>query len=364
VSFRIALTAGGTGGHIMPGIALAKEFSTRDCEMIWIGAEGGLESDVVPRNGIAFHSCGMKRISGGLLPLVRRGFGALAAIPKSSSILKSFKPDAVIGLGGYASVPTLAACRLKGIPYFLLEQNAFPGRVTRNFASSAKRVFGQFAEATERLSSEVKFEHTGTPLRDSISGKFSDSFTRDFAHGEVLLVLGGSQGSRALNATMAEAISTFELEFPGFRVIHITGKDDFESVHSAYKSRANCDVFAFRDDMHEVYAKSTVALTRAGAVTLAELAVAGLPAVIVPFPQAADNHQRANAEVFRRAGAARIVQQRELNAKRLIAEFKDLCQNPQTRSDCAAKMRSLAKPNASSVICNSVLEFLDSKGPK
>ncbi|MFA4985743.1 MAG: undecaprenyldiphospho-muramoylpentapeptide beta-N-acetylglucosaminyltransferase [Candidatus Brocadiia bacterium] len=364
MSYRMILTAGGTGGHIMPGIALGKYIQSKGCEVLWIGAEGGLESETVPKAGIEYRSCGMKRVSGGILPFIRRGFSALAALPKTNSIIKAFKPDAVVGMGGYASVPTLTLSYFKGIPYFLLEQNAIPGSVTRRFAGGSKRVFAQFAEARDYLPKKTLFEHSGTPLRESFLRRFPGFLERNYAHGEVLLVLGGSQGSRALNKAMVECLPVFELEFPGFRVIHLTGNDDFAEVSESYKGRAGHEVHAFCDNMDEIYARSTVALTRAGAVTLAELALAALPAIIVPFPQAADNHQRANAEVYRRAGAARVIQQRELSARKLVNEFKELCHDTEKRSSAALKMRDSAKPEATQTVGDSLISFLEKKAGK
>ncbi len=356
----IVLAGGGSGGHITPGIAIAESLVKQGCDVMWIGAEGGLESELVPREGITYKSNGMKRVSGGLLPVVRRGFGAVVSVPAVLKMFNERKPDAVFGLGGYASVPTLVAARIKGIPYFLLELNAIPGSVTRWFASKAKCVFSNFSEARDYLSKRAFFVKTGVPLRSKIVGELAREHTRDLGKGECLLVLGGSQGARALNKAIVAAYPQLQLEFPGFRLIHITGKLDYDAAKQFYSGKPNCEVYAYTDQMADIYRCSTVALTRAGAVTLAELALAGVPSVVVPLPTAADNHQAANAEVLRAKSAVKVLNEKHLTSAKLIEELKSISHDPAEREDMTNAMKAVAKPDAADCVAKELIERISS----
>ncbi|GAB4164419.1 MAG: undecaprenyldiphospho-muramoylpentapeptide beta-N-acetylglucosaminyltransferase [Planctomycetota bacterium] len=351
---RVVLTGGGTGGHIMPGISLAECLASRGVEVLWIGSEGGMEREIVTKRGIRYEDSGMKRVSSGLFRGPRRAVMALAALPSARSKLRAFAADAVIGLGGYASVPTLLAARFCRIPYFLLEQNAIPGKVSRWFAPKAKRVYSQFVEARNYFAKRVVFEHTGSPVRREIIEHLRGASAQDPGKGDVVLVLGGSQGSKSVNKIFRESLPSLELEFPGLRVHHVAGAQDYDETVAAYSGRVGHKVYSFCNEMHVLLSEATVAVARAGAVTLAELAIAGIPAVLIPYPYAADNHQAANAEVYRRAGAAKVIGPSEFNATKLITSMRELLHDPVAREKAIAAMKSFGRPNAAEDIVNSV----------
>ncbi len=356
MTLRVILTGGGTGGHIMPGVSLADELTRAGCAVLWVGAADGMEASIVPSRGIEFKPSGMSKVSSGVLRSPRRAMGAMFAVPNARAVIRNFKPNAVVGLGGYASVPMLLAARLTGTRYFLLEQNVIPGKVSRWFAPRAACVFSQFAEARDYFAKRTLFRHTGSPVRRELLEKLASTNDRKPGRSEVLLVLGGSQGSRAINRAVCEAVASLELELPGLRILHIAGKSEYEEVKPAYEGRPGHQVFDFCNSMQDLYSQATIAVARSGAVTLAELAVAGIPSVLVPYPHAADDHQMANAKVFCDRGAARLLPQNELTASRLIKDLCGLLHDNEGRKRAVEAARALAMPHAAPEIVKCLVE--------
>ncbi len=354
----IVLAGGGSGGHITPGLALASVLAERGARLLWIGARGGLESEVVPAAGIPYEESGMKRVSTGVARTVRRLVSALGAVPAARRMLRSFGADAVVGLGGYASVPVLMAARLSGVPSYLVEANAIPGAVTRRFAASASAVFSNFACARDYLPKRVLFHHTGIPIRPELAEKLASRRPPPLGGPERLLVLGGSQGARALNKAVVGALPSLELEFPGLSVVHITGRLDYEALAAFYRSRPNAEVHPFLEDMTPAYLGSTVALTRAGAVSLAELSLAGIPSVVVPLPHSADDHQTANARFYAERGAAVLLPQSKLTPSSLIREMVELLHDREKRIAVSTAFRSLARPDAARAVADLLLDSI------
>ena len=348
---KIVIAGGGTGGHIL---ALAEEFRSRGAEILWIGAENGLESSLVPQSGFNYVSNGMKRISSGFFRTIRKGIDSYFCASKVVKLYRKFEPDAVIGLGGYAAVPSLVAANRESISYYLLEQHVIPGKVTRWSAKNAKTVFSQFYQAREYLPKKTLFEHTGSPIRKSVIESISNSKDTRLRKDEAMLVLGGSQGSRAINNAVCESLPQLELDLPGLRILHISGKLDFENVKKNYEGKVSHKVFDFCSNMGEVYSNTTVAIARAGAVSLAELSIVGIPVILIPYPFAADNHQAANAEVYRREHAAVVIKQRDLNVTNFCRVVSHILHDPTERKSLCDNILKFARPDAAKDICDIV----------
>jgi UDP-N-acetylglucosamine--N-acetylmuramyl-(pentapeptide) pyrophosphoryl-undecaprenol N-acetylglucosamine transferase len=317
------MVAGGTGGHIFPGLALAEELKDRGVEVVWVGRGNSPEETIAKSAGFEFERISAGQITG------KSGFARLqgmamitAGVFQALRVIESTAPDAVIGAGGFVSVPVLTASLMKGLKFFMLEQNCVPGRVTRFFARWAAEIFLTFPiEGILR----GRWTVTGTPLRRGIIERCARiDFTQPPAGGRTLLVLGGSQGARVLNMAALDLAATL----PNLRVIIVTGRRDYQLVRSLLRSK-NCEIVDWTDHPEELYAQATLAVTRAGALVLSELLAFGVPMIVVPFPYAADRHQDANARYVAKAGAAVVLEQPQLSGlpslvQRLMAEPEKL----------------------------------------
>lgn len=341
------IAAGGTGGHIYPGIAVAKEIMRRDPESVvrFVGTARGLENRLVPRAGFELsiiESSGLKNVS--LLALLR----GLIMLPKSffaaRRVIRDFGPEIVVGAGGYVSGPVLLAASLTRLPTLVMDSNALPGWTNRVLARFVDQAAVSFAEAVPYF--RGKGVLTGNPVR-------SEFFEippkqRDGRHTS-LLVFGGSQGARAINEAMISAVSGLASQKSALRVTHQTGEADFEKVRRGYDAAGwqdNVDVRPYIDDMVTEFAKADLVLCRAGATTSAELVAAGKAAIMVPFPLAADDHQRKNAEALQAAGAARMILQKELTGERLANEIGSLLAAPEGIDRMEMAGRKLARRDA------------------
>jgi UDP-N-acetylglucosamine--N-acetylmuramyl-(pentapeptide) pyrophosphoryl-undecaprenol N-acetylglucosamine transferase len=337
---RAVLAGGGTGGHVIPALAIAQELRARHAaEVKFIGTARGLETKLVPAAGfeLALIEVGaLKSVS-----LARR-LSTLWQLPgavlRSRRILREFRPDVVIGVGGYASGPAVLAAELAGVPTLLFEPNRVPGFANRVVARWASAAAVQFEETRLRFRNA---QVTGTPVRK----EFFDMPPRPAGAPATLLVFGGSQGAAALNRVMMESAAA--LQQAGVSVIHQTGERDYNQVQAAcQQSGSSAEVTAFIDRMPEAFARADLLLCRSGASTVAEVAAAGKPAIFVPFPRAADNHQRRNAEALVEAGAAVLIPETELTSARLTSTVGELLADKQRLGKMAVAARGLAHPNA------------------
>ena len=350
----VLIMAGGTGGHIFPGLAVADALRAQGVPVMWLGARGGLETRLVPPHGIALETVAVGGVRGkGLrtrllapLMLVRALFQALAA-------LRRMRPRSVLSMGGYAAGPGGLAAWLTRRPLLVHEQNRVPGVTNTWLARMARRVLAGFADA---FPARVHAEWVGNPVRASIAALPPPAerlAARDGA--PRLLVLGGSQGARALNLALPAALA----RLPAGRrpqVLHQCGARGLEEARAAYAAAGvEARVEAFIDDMADAYAWADLAVCRAGALTVAELCAAGLGALLVPFPFAVDDHQTLNAEAMRAAGAALVVQERELD-QRLEETLTDLLDDRAGLLAMAAAARTLARPDAAATIAARCLE--------
>jgi len=320
----LCIAGGGTGGHVMPALALADAARLRwpQLSVNFIGAERGLEATLLPERGENIQLLAMHGVKGaGLMQRLRV---LLWELPKAvMSIRRQWqaeRPDLLVGVGGYASISGVAAALISRIPVVLYEQNAMPGLVNRTLARFSRCIMLGFETASDKLPGRVRRVVTGNVVRQTIMA------TRWQAHEPPrLLVLGGSQGALVLNQTAPEACQLLAREGREFAVTHIVGSDadTLVNVHEMYtQAEIKAEVLSFCDDMAAFYASGNLMLARAGAMTVCEAACVGMPTLFVPLPHAADDHQRHNAETLASAGAALVLVQQSMDAESLAAQIE------------------------------------------
>jgi UDP-N-acetylglucosamine--N-acetylmuramyl-(pentapeptide) pyrophosphoryl-undecaprenol N-acetylglucosamine transferase len=359
---RVLIAAGGTGGHIYPGIAVAKEIMRRDpaSTVRFVGTARGLETRLVPGAGFELsliESAGLKNVS--LAAWVRGSLLLPKSIFAARRVIRDFHPEIVIGAGGYVSGPVLLAASLMRLPTLVMDSNALPGWTNRVLARFVDRAVVSFAEALPYF--HGKGVLTGNPVRSEffeIPAK-----ERDGAHIS-LLVFGGSQGARAINEAMIAALPALEPQKGLLHVTHQTGEADHEKVRRGYEVAGwqdKVEVRPYIDDMVSEFARADLVISRAGATTSAELVAAGKAAIMVPFPLAADDHQRKNAEALQAAGAARMILQRELNGERLADEIASLLAAPEKIDRMEVASRKLARRDAAKATVDLMAELIQNR---
>jgi UDP-N-acetylglucosamine--N-acetylmuramyl-(pentapeptide) pyrophosphoryl-undecaprenol N-acetylglucosamine transferase len=359
----VVIAGGGTGGHLYPGIAVARELLARhpDAQISFAGTALGIEARVVPREGFPLdliRSAGLKGKS-----LAARARGALLVplgLIDSFAIISARRPRLVIGVGGYSSGPVVLAAALRGVPTMLLEQNAVPGltnRLLRPFVRAAAVSF----ESTRRFFGEKAFV-SGNPVRPEFLQAVEplrESGANDDASGGGILVFGGSQGAHAINLAMVEAAPQLAAGGHPFRLAHQTGERDVEMVRTAYRQAGlQAEVEPFFFDMGRRLRAADLIVCRAGATTLAEITAAGKPAILIPLPTATDDHQRRNAEALASAGAAEVLRQVDATGAALAQRIGSLMRDDAARQRMAGAARSLARPDAARVIADRALQLV------
>jgi len=324
---RVIIAAGGTGGHIFPGLAIAHEFKRRDAatQILFVGTARGLEKKIVPREGFDLELINIGALKG--VSIFER-MKSLVELPVSFvaafGILKRFKPDLVIGVGGYSSGPTLLMAALVRIPTMVVEPNAMPGFTNRVLAWFVDAAALSFEDA--RIFFGERGVVTGNPVRADFA-QLNRKTRTEKLH---VLIFGGSQGAHAINDAMIKALPLLSPKRERIDVTHQTGERDFDAVKRAYEDAgfARADVRPFVHDIAQQFELADVLICRSGATTVAEVAAAGKAAIFIPFPFATDDHQRKNAEVFERAGAGRMIVQEDLTPERLADELNRLIEHP------------------------------------
>lgn len=355
---KILLTTGGTGGHIFPALAVAEELLQRDpsIRLLFVGSLYGPEERLAREAGVPFEGLPVRGFLGRGLRAVGAGARMSWAVLKALNIVRRFRPQAVAGFGGYAAFAPMLAARLAGVPGILHEQNAVAGASNRMLARLARRICLSLP-GTEGFAPE-KCVLTGNPVRRSVSavGRLPRQWrTRH------LLILGGSQGAHALNVFLPEILPA--LKAAGVEIRHQSGSRDLESARAAYQAAGydGACVSAFIDDMAGAYAWADLALCRSGASTVAELCAAGLPAVLVPFPQAVHDHQTANARLLEKAGAALLVREEEMRERDLGRLLLELSVDGDRRARMSAAASAAARPDAAQRVV-AVLEEIAAPG--
>ena len=351
---RVLVAAGGTGGHIFPALAVAEELIRRrtpsGAQFQFLGTARGLETRVIERAGFpyrAVQAAGLKGIGGW------RRIRNAAVLPRtfleSLAALRAFRPDVVIGMGGYVAGPVLLEAALLRIPTLLVEPNASPGFTNRVLAVMATRAAIGFEEAASTFGAKARL--TGLPVRRA----FFDIPPRQHRAPFTILAFGGSQGSAALNRYLVESLPLVAAR--PWRLVHQTGERELQAVAAAYRrAGVEGDVRAFIDDMPATFAGADLVICRAGASTIGELTAAGKAALLIPFPGATDQHQLQNARALERAGAASVIEQAGLTPERLVSEIDALLGSPERLTGLERAARKLAKPGAAAEIANLVEE--------
>ena len=352
---RVAIAGGGTGGHTAPAVALAEALRRLSPPAEVLMFSGSREADArLPREaGLDSVLLDAPRMASGLgLPIFGARFAG--AVTEARRELVRFGADVVVGTGGYASAPPALAARLLGMPVVLLEQNAVPGRANRLLARFAAEVHTQFEESRSAFPPSARVLATGNPVRASVLDAARRRARRNDGR-FTLLVIGGSQGSRSVNNALADALDRFAAAMPQMCVLHCSGPRDKDAARARFLSSGLAGkVWGFCPTMDELYARADLAVSRAGATTISELAACGVPAILVPYPHASDDHQSANARVLERAGACEIVRDSELNGRSVARRVLDLAGDPVRRARLSAAIRAFARPRAAEAIARRV----------
>jgi len=339
----VVVAGGGTGGHLYPGLALADALADQGFDVTFVGTPSGIEARAVPAAGYPLRLLPARQLRGGGAGRAVAGLAAVArGAMRGRGLLAELRPCLVVGVGGYASVAVVIAARLAHLPIVLLEQNVVPGAANRLLGRLAARVCVGFAESTHFFP-PGRAVHTGNPVRRQIvRGAARTSHARPG-----LLVFGGSAGAHRLNVATIDALRTLGPAARALDVTHQTGAADVDEVRAAYAALGlPARVEPFIADMAGAYATADVVISRAGAMSCAEVTAVGLPAILVPYPHAADDHQRRNAEVLVEAGAAEMILDRDCEGPRLAAAIRKLMEDPLRRAAMATRARAFGRPDA------------------
>jgi UDP-N-acetylglucosamine--N-acetylmuramyl-(pentapeptide) pyrophosphoryl-undecaprenol N-acetylglucosamine transferase len=362
---RVVIAGGGTGGHLYPGIAVARELLSRQpgAQISFAGTERGLEARVVPKEGFALdviHSSGLKGKSIGAL--VRGGLLVPLGLLDAWRIVSVRRPQLVIGVGGYSSGPVVLTAALRGIPTMVLEQNAVPGLTNRILARYVRAAAVSFESTREFFGTKAFL--SGNPVRPEFLHPVGPEKESSHDAGTArVLVFGGSQGAHAINVAMVEAAAELAREGSRLRITHQTGERDVDMVRAAYeRARLAADVQPFLDDMGRRLGEADLVVCRAGATTLAEITAAGKAAILIPLPTATDDHQRKNAEALMAKGAAELLLQADLSGQALARRILGLAADRSRRDEMAAAARLLARPDAAHVIVDRALGLIARSG--
>jgi UDP-N-acetylglucosamine--N-acetylmuramyl-(pentapeptide) pyrophosphoryl-undecaprenol N-acetylglucosamine transferase len=341
---RLLIAGGGTGGHVFPALAIAREWKSQGAErnIVFVGTTRGIEARLVPEAGFpleTIRSAGLKGIGG--MRFVRNAAQLLPAMWDSFAILRRHKFAAALGVGGYVAGPMMLAAVLTGLPTIIFEPNAAPGFTNRVLASMVTRIATAYNAPTRYWGRKATL--TGIPVRP----EFFCIPPRTPAKPFRLFITGGSQGALIINRTMVDAAGLLSAKKSCISIVHQTGERDHDAVRAAYaRHELNAEVLPFIGNMAERFAQADLIVCRSGAITAAEVAAAGRAAIFIPFGASTDSHQLRNAQEMQRAGAARVITEPQLTSERLVQEIFSLLNQPAELQAMAANARGLAKPHA------------------
>jgi len=366
MALKVIISGGGTGGHIYPGISLACEIKDRDIknDILFVGTERGLESKLIPREGfkiVKIKARGIKR---------KICFENLTAIViflislfQSYNIIKKYKPDIVIGTGGYVSGSVVLMAAILGIPTFVHEQNVIPG-ITNKFLSRITRAtFLSFNQSKEHFSNKAKMIFTGNPIRfknvKQNTNREYKKFNLDFLK-KTILVLGGSKGAASINRAVLQGIDlTKEVIKNNWQVLLISGQDDYDNIMKMVgEDHKIFSIKPYLYDIEKAYSLADLVICRAGATTLAEIGAYGLPAILIPYPYATQNHQEVNARIFAREGAAILILEKDLSDKKLAQVLLDILKGKNRLEMMSRKSRELGNENSAKKIVDYISDYI------
>ena len=358
---RLIIAGGGTGGHLFPGIAVAEEFLARspENEVLFVGTSHGIEARLLPKLGYPLaliSASGMKGL-GTVKKLLSAG-RLLYGYAQSRKILKEFRPDLVLGVGGYASAPIVLAARGMGIRRFIHEQNAAPGLTNKILGRFVDRIFISMPESASFFRKEITLM-TGNPIRKEILWGFQER-VRSAGDAFSVLVFGGSAGAHRVNTALLEALPHLESVKQRLRITHQTGEKDLERVAEGYRSHGfQAQVKVFIENMSAAYGAADLVICRAGATTIAEVTACGKGCIFIPFPYAADDHQRKNAESLITRGAGFMILEEDLSGEVLAGEILSLMEHPERLAEVERNARSMAQLDAAQAIVGAMTQKAD-----
>ena len=362
---RVLIAGGGTGGHVYPGITIAQELAASQADVLFVGTKKGLEAEIVPRYGFAFAAVSSRYIKRTLSPAIFATCGSAArGVFDAAAIIRNYKPDVVVGMGGYVAGPVLLAAATMRVPTLIHEQNAFAGVTNRLLGRFVRQIALGYPEAAKFFPAK-KVTVTGNPVRRDINSYTRLEGRRAFglhAERKLLLVAPGSQGARRINQAMLEAAPTFHAR-TDLQVMQMTGRSQFAEVCAQMVDRGgqgspegqccrwgNYLVVPYIHDMPHAYAAADLLVGRGGALSAAEITMRGLPALLIPYPFAAENHQLFNAQVLEKHGAARVLLDKDVTGESLSSTVLEMLDAPQTLALMRQNSKKLAKPDATQKI--------------
>lgn len=368
---KVIMTCGGTGGHIYPALAIADEIRKRkpDAEIIFVGSEIGLERDLVPENGYEIE---LISADGFNREHLLKNFEVIRKLRRGSKrsreILRAFRPDVVIGTGGYASAPIMKAAQKMHIPTFIHEQNAVPGMANKMLEKHVNKLFLGFEEASKYFRYPEKHVVAGNPVRHVFMTADREKSRAELGFDQsdfVLLAFGGSQGAGRVNKAMTGIIEAFN-GLKDFRICLATGSYYYDAIKEELKEKGiqvadNVDIMEYIHDMAKYLSAADLVISRSGALSVAEVTVCGIPAVFIPSPLVTGNHQYFNAKAVADKGGALIIEEKDLNNDELIGEILKLKNDPATLKQMAEKSYSCAPLDATGIICDSIMEAIGQK---
>ena len=349
---NVLIMAGGTGGHVFPALACAREFQSRGYKVHWLGTPRGIENELVPQAGLTLHLINVTGLRGkGRLSLLKAPLMLLKALMQARKVVRELKPVCVVGFGGYVTGPGGLAAKLAGVPLIIHEQNAVAGTANRSLASFASRVCEAFPDT---FAASKKRRTTGNPVRVEL---FLETPRQALAGRKArLLVLGGSLGAEPLNKLLPEALAQLPVDIRP-EIFHQAGKNHDEITAERYRNvGVEAQVAPFIQNMAQAYSWADLVVCRAGALTISELAAAGLPSLLIPLPHAIDDHQSRNADYLAREGAAFVMPQATTGVAEMAARLKEVLMQPEQLNSMARTARSLARPDATSTVVNICVE--------
>lgn len=362
---KVMFAGGKTGGHIFPAIAMATEFNKRfpKSRLVFVGTEDGLEKRIVPGYGFKLRfiqTRGLSRRS--YLSNLLVGFYLLKGLCQALNLLKEERPDLVVGTGGYVSFPAVILASWMSVPAMIQEQNSYPGISTRLLAHFVDRVCLSYPESVRYFPGSTKLKVIGNPVRQDMfcgeRGKALRSFGLEEGK-KTILVFGGSQGAGAINRAFLQSLDSLKAEW---QILWQTGERDFAELSRGVKGKeVNCAVYPFIEDMGSAYAASDLVISRAGALTLAEITACGKPSILIPFPFATADHQRHNAQALKMEGAACVVLEKDLTAEKLSGEIFSLLSDEARLNEMASKSKKMGRPDAASLLVDEMEKLLERK---
>jgi UDP-N-acetylglucosamine--N-acetylmuramyl-(pentapeptide) pyrophosphoryl-undecaprenol N-acetylglucosamine transferase len=369
---RVIISGGGTAGHVYPGLALAKALlrTEEDIDILYVGTEAGLEAGIVPQEGIPFSSIKSKGLPRKLsFKMISTASSVGKGFFDARRILAGFKPDVVVGMGAYVSLPIVGTAAIKKIPTVIHEQNAVPGMVNKMLAKVARAVATSFPGMEKEFSSAKSVVFIGNPVREEILRADHNLAEKNFKidpDRKVILVFGGSRGAQKINEAMIEVYDRWRNN-DRLQIVHATGKINFDHVSGAIgristpEDTIKYKVYPYIENMGEAYSVSDLLVCRSGATTIAEITALGIPAILIPYPHATDNHQEKNARKLEEFGAGNVILDKDVDGAALIEKINQVIGKDESLTSAKEAAKQLGRPEAADSLANLVINIAAGK---